>query len=114
MTAQISTLTTSILDARLALTRLRQSHPPPRLTIPGALARLDAQAESLQTLDDRLSALRREVSAAKEGVKEGGRQVEALRVERAEMSKTLREDGDEDESLVPIYDWCVLSFKLLL
>ena len=50
-------LTSKILDARLQLTRLRQAHPHPRLTVASANAQLDAQVEEMQKLDDELLAV---------------------------------------------------------
>jgi chromosome segregation ATPase len=111
VTAEFSSLTKSILDARLALTRLRQTHPSPKLTIPSALAHLDAQSTSLQTLDEELSSLRRQVAAAKDRIKVEGRAIEQLRAERADLTKAVRDHSkaDEDSSLVPIYDWQLSS-----
>jgi chromosome segregation ATPase len=106
-TTESASLTGSILDTRLTLTRLRQIHPSPKLTIPNALAHLDAQSTSLQTLEEQLSSLRRQVATAKERMKAEGRAIENLRAERADVSKAVRElsKGDEDSLLVPMYNW---------
>ena len=112
LTSQVSALNTSILNARLSLTRLRQAHPSPRLTIPAAEARLDAQSDALQSLDDRLSLLRKQVASAKERVREEGKAVESLRVARVEAARKAKGEGDkagEEGQLAPIYDWFVLN-----
>jgi hypothetical protein len=113
LTTRYSKLTTSTLNARLSLTRLRQVHPPPRMTISSALAHLDGQSSTLQTIDEKLSSLRRKIAAEKEKLKEEGRELERLRMERAEMTKAVREQGEES-SLVPMYDWYVFSSDPLL
>ena len=102
-------LTSKILDARLTLTRLRQAHPHPRLTIPAANAQLDAQVEEMQALDDELQRVNAEVDAVKEQVKAGARDVERLRVERAELEKTVSQGQKEvqDGRVVGLYDWYV-------
>ena len=102
-------LTSKILDARLTLTRLRQAHPHPRLTIPAANAQLDAQVEEMQALDDELQRVNAEVDAIKEQVKGGARDVERLRVERAELEKTVSQGQKEvqDGRVVGLYDWYV-------
>ncbi|KAH9940819.1 uncharacterized protein BXZ73DRAFT_42544 [Epithele typhae] len=106
---EATALTSKILDARLALTRLRQAHPHPRLTIPAANAQLDAQVEEMQALDDELQRVNGEVDAVKERVKHGARDVERLRVERAELEKTVSAGQREvqDGRVVGLYDWCV-------
>ncbi|CDO73345.1 hypothetical protein BN946_scf185008.g108 [Trametes cinnabarina] len=114
LTQEAAALANKILDARLALTRLRQAHPHPRLTIPAANARLDAQVSEMQELDDELQAVNERVEDVKERVKAGAREVERLRVERADLEKTVKAGQDEiqDGRVVGLYDWYTASLAL--
>ena len=107
-------LTSKILDARLTLTRLRQAHPHPRLTIPAANAQLDAQVEEMQKLDDELQGLNATIDEVKDRVKEGARDVERLRIERADAEKLARagEADVQDGRVRGLYDWCVTNRSL--
>ncbi|KAI0051369.1 hypothetical protein FA95DRAFT_322276 [Auriscalpium vulgare] len=107
LTDEAVTLTQSILDARLAITRLRQAHPQPRLTIPLAEEHLSVQIEEMQTLEDELQNANDRVGHVKESVKDGAKEVERLRLERAEAEKEVkaRRDDAEDERVVELYDW---------
>ncbi|KAG9313394.1 hypothetical protein JVU11DRAFT_5712 [Chiua virens] len=69
MTNLATTLSAQILDARLALTRLRQAHPHPRLTIASATSTLDSQVEEMQKMEDELQGLNGRISETKEGLK---------------------------------------------
>lgn len=102
-------LARKILDARLKLTRLRQAYPQPRLTIPVALAQLDAQVEEMQQLQDRLQDLNENVDGVKEKVKIGARDVERLRMARAEVDKLVKQTKSEieDGRVLELCDWCV-------
>lgn len=109
LSQEAAALKSKILDARLTLTRLRQAHPHPRLTIPAANAQLDAQVEEMQALDDELQQVNAQVDTVKEQVKAGAREVERLRVERADLEKTVSAGQKEvqDGRVVGLYDWCV-------
>jgi hypothetical protein len=102
-------LAQKIIDARLALTRLRKTHPHPRLTVPLADQKLIDQVTDMQTLSDELQSNNKEIQAVKGKLKAGSLEVETLRVERAEAEKTVKASRvDEDDArLVPLYDWCV-------
>lgn len=114
LTQEAAALAGKILDARLALTRLRQAHPHPRLTIPAANAQLDAQVAEMQELDDELQQLNGQVDDVKERVKAGARDVERLRVERADVEKTAKAAQDEvqDGRVIGLYDWSVLPLLI--
>ncbi|KAI0832055.1 hypothetical protein BC628DRAFT_1530004 [Trametes gibbosa] len=114
LTQEASTLESKILDARLTLTRLRQAHPHPRLTIPAANAQLDAQVTEMQELDDELQQTNARVDDVKERVKAGAREVERLRVERADLEKKVKAGQDEvqDGRVVGLYDWYTASLAL--
>ncbi|KAI0346362.1 hypothetical protein BDW22DRAFT_1352418 [Trametopsis cervina] len=107
-------LTRKILDARLKLTRLRQAYPQPRLTIPVALAQLDAQVEEMQQLQDTLQDLNQRVDRVKEEVKVGAREVERLRVERGEVDKLVKQTKSEveDGRVLELCDWYSAALKL--
>jgi peptidoglycan hydrolase CwlO-like protein len=100
-------LARKILDARLKLTRLRQAYPQPRLTIPIALTKLDAQVEEMQQLQDNLQDLNEQVDDIKDQVKLGAREVERLRVERAEVDKLVKQTKSEieDGRVLELCDW---------
>ncbi|KAF5375714.1 hypothetical protein D9615_009347 [Tricholomella constricta] len=113
-TAQATQLAEQIIDARLALTRLRKTHPHPRLTIPLADQKLIDQVTEMQDLSDELQALNQEAHAIKEQLKRGALKVESLRVERSELEKKVRlyRDDEDDGRLVPLYDWYTASMNL--
>ncbi|TFK37978.1 hypothetical protein BDQ12DRAFT_698888 [Crucibulum laeve] len=115
-TQRASTLAQQIIDARLALSRIRQTHPQPRLTIPQADQKLIDQVEEMQTLSDEVEAAARRVKEAKAKLKAGTGDVEKLRLERAEVEKGVRERGgegaEEDGRLMPLYDWYTASLTL--
>ncbi len=99
-------LARKILDTRLALTRLRQAHPHPRLTVPSAEAQLDRQVEEMQNLEETLQSLNERVDGVKERVKTGARDVERLRVKRAELDKQVKatQSDMEDTRVIGLYD----------
>ncbi|KAF8887570.1 hypothetical protein BD779DRAFT_503691 [Infundibulicybe gibba] len=109
-----SDLSQKIIDARLALTRLRQLHPQPRLTIPLADQKLMDQVTEMQTLNDEVEAMSKKIQGAKEQVKSGALQVEELRVERAELEKTVKSSrlDEDDERLAPSYERYTIALNL--
>lgn len=100
-------LAQQVLDAKLQLIRLRQTHPQPRLTIDSANAQLDAQVAEMQTLDDGLQQLNETVDRVKLKIKDGARDVERLRIERADVEKQAKaaQNEVEDGRVVGLYDW---------
>lgn len=114
LTQEAAALASKILDARLTLTRLRQAHPHPRLTIPAANAQLDSQILEMQQLDDELQNVNTQVDTVKERVKAGAVEVERLRVERAELERQVNAGQKEvqDGRVVGLYDWCVTTTGL--
>ncbi|KAI0717996.1 hypothetical protein C8T65DRAFT_706951 [Cerioporus squamosus] len=116
LTQEAAALASKILDARLTLTRLRQAHPHPRLTIPAANAQLDSQIVEMQQLDDELQQVNTQVDTVKERVKAGAVEVERLRVERAELEKQVNAGQKEvqDGRVVGLYDWCVATALICL
>jgi chromosome segregation ATPase len=105
--AEISSLSQQILDARLALTRSKQRHPEPRLTVSSASAQLDSQIMKMQESADELQRLNAKVSAAKDDVKAKSKQLEALRSQRGEVEKirSSKVDEVEDPRYAGLYDW---------
>ncbi|KAJ6553937.1 hypothetical protein DFH09DRAFT_1166285, partial [Mycena vulgaris] len=91
--AKAAMLTQKIIDARLALTRLRHAHPQPRLTIPGAEQRLADQVTEMQ----RVQSVK---GSVKSGTQEAEKAVKAARVD------------EDDARLVPLYDHYVASLAL--
>lgn len=112
LTTEATTLSQQILDARLALTRLRQTHPPPRLTVATASAHLESQVMQMQEFDEKVQDVNDRVSSVKEKVKEGAKEVERLRMKRAEVEKGVKtgEVEVEDGRVVGLYDWWVQIF----
>ncbi|KAK0473718.1 hypothetical protein IW261DRAFT_1503060 [Armillaria novae-zelandiae] len=100
--SQAADLSKKIIDARLALTRLRQSHPQPRLTVPMADQKLADQIVEMQELTDKIETDR---------VKGGALEVENLRIQRAEAEKSAKVDVDDGKWL-PLYDWFTASLTL--
>lgn len=113
-------LAQKIIDARLALTRLRQTHPHPRLTIAAADQKLAEQVTEMQELSDKVEAVRKQVQTAKEELKTGNVELENIRAERAEAEKLAKNAnvGEDDPRIAPLYDWCILisllSFEQLV
>ena len=112
--AEISSLSQQILDARLALTRSKQRHPEPRLTVTSATAQLDSQIMKMQDSADELQRVDEKVSTVKEDIKAKSKQLEVLRGRRAEVEKTRSSKVDEieDPRYAGLYDWCVESLPL--
>ncbi|KAG2143085.1 hypothetical protein DEU56DRAFT_733293 [Suillus clintonianus] len=108
LTLQASTLSQKILDARLSLTRLRQAHPHPRLTITTANQQLDGQVEEMQALDAELAYAHEKIATVRERIKVGTGEVEKLRSVRAEVEKAVEIGAGErveDGRVVGLYDW---------
>lgn len=111
---EFSSLTSQILDSRLALSRLRTSYPPPRLSVASAKATLETQIETMATLDTQLSDNASKVEELKERVQATATDVERTRVERAtkeEEAKQAKAEED-DERIFGLYDWyvaCIIS-----
>ncbi|KAF9230981.1 hypothetical protein BU15DRAFT_68724, partial [Melanogaster broomeanus] len=110
LTTLATTLSAQILDARLALTRLRQAHPHPRLTIASATATLDSQVEQMQKMEDKLQGLNSQIGVAKQQLKTEMADLERLRgVERervGELGLVEKEAGEvEDPRIGGLYDW---------
>ncbi|KAJ7047914.1 hypothetical protein C8F04DRAFT_1387065 [Mycena alexandri] len=112
--AKAALLTQKIIDARLALTRLRHAHPQPRLTIPGAEQRLTDQVTEMQVLTDDIEQAAKKVQSVKGNVKTGTQEVETLRAERAEAEKAVKAArvNEDDGRLVPLYDQHMASLAL--
>ncbi|KAM6503745.1 hypothetical protein JOM56_000688 [Amanita muscaria] len=116
-TEKATTLAQKIIDAKLTLTRLRQTHPHPRLTIPMADQKLAEQVEQMQTLHDKVQEISKNAQTIKEGVKEGSLEVEKLRMQRAELEKTVKaikidDEGDDNRKLKPLYDWFMVTLAI--
>lgn len=110
MTSLATTLSAQILDTRLALTRLRQAHPHPRLTITSAMSTLDGQVEQMQNLEDGLQELNSRISETKERIKNEMAELEQLRsIEKerlAELKLVEKVVGEEEDPRVGgLYDW---------
>ncbi|KAF5357192.1 hypothetical protein D9756_006386 [Leucocoprinus leucothites] len=111
---KVTSLAQKIIDARLALTRLRQTHPHPRLTIAAADQKLADQVEEMQELSDQVEAVRRNVQSSKDELKNGNVDLESLRAERAEIEKLVKNAnvGEDDPRIAPLYDWFTASLAL--
>ncbi|KAF4584740.1 Kinetochore protein Sos7 coiled-coil domain-containing protein [Pleurotus pulmonarius] len=119
MTAHASALSQKILDARLDLIRLRQTHPHPRLTIPLADQKLIDQVTEMQALNDDLEAAQRHMHTVKERIRTSAGAAERLRMERAEAEHAVRKikeraaaDARNERLFVPLYDWYTSSLAL--
>ncbi|KAF7354818.1 hypothetical protein MSAN_01396200 [Mycena sanguinolenta] len=112
--AKAALLRQKIIDARLALTRLRHAHPAPRLTIPAAEQRLAEQVTEMQVLTDNIEQAAKKVQSVKGNVKSGTQEIESLRAERAEAEKAVKAArvNEDDGRLVPLYDLNMASLAL--
>lgn len=108
--AEAVALTQSILDARLAITRLRQAYPSPRLTIPVAEEQLSSQVVDMQTLEDESQHVNEKIARAKDAIKEGTREKDQLRSVKAELEKevAVHKLEADDGRTVDLCDWCVV------
>ncbi|KAF9458227.1 hypothetical protein BDZ94DRAFT_1271137 [Collybia nuda] len=113
-TEKATILAQKIIDARLALTRLRKLHPHPRLTVPLADQKLIDQVTEMQTLSDEVQSVNKEIQSVKNSLKASSLEVETLRSERAEAEKAVKASRiDEDDArLIPLYDWYTASLTL--
>lgn len=100
-------MTQKILDARLALTRLRAAHPAPRYTLDAATALADQQQEEMGELDVMLSDQKREAEELKETVKTRMKELERLKAERAAKEEELKRTQrlEEDNRWPALNDW---------
>lgn len=107
MTGKTAELAQKILDAKLQLIRLRKAHPQPRLTVKSASAQADNQVLELQKLDDTLAQLKQNIERVGIKVKDGAKEVERLRVQRAEVEKQAKvaQSEIEDGRMIGLYDW---------
>ncbi|RXW14976.1 hypothetical protein EST38_g10876 [Candolleomyces aberdarensis] len=114
VTERATMLAQKILDARLALMRLRQTNPHPRLTIPMADQKLIDQVEEMQTLSDEVELSKKKTKAVKERVKTGALEIEKLRIQQAESERAVQalQLEEDDNRLVPLYDWYTASLSL--
>ncbi|KAI5118490.1 hypothetical protein M0805_003522 [Coniferiporia weirii] len=114
VTEEFVKLTSQILDARLALSRLRTAHPLPRLSVATANATLETQTEQMTALDAQLSENAARVERVKEKVQDAARDVERLRVERTAKEEEVRQTKveEEDDRVVELYDWYTAALAL--
>lgn len=108
--AEAAALQQSILDAKLALTRLRQAHPSPRLTIPVAEEKLSSQVDEMQMLEDESQRVSEEITRKKDSIKAGTVEMDRLRSEKAELEKKVARHKVEadDGRAVDLCDWYVV------
>ena len=109
LAAEAVSLAQSVLDARLAITRLRQAHPSPRLTIPVAEEQLSSQVVDLQMLEDESQSVNEKIARVKDAIKEGTVEIDRLRSDKAELEKkvaTHKVEADDGRA-VDLCDWCV-------
>lgn len=106
-TDQATLLAQKIIDARLALTRLRKTHPHPRLTVPLADQKLIDQVTEMQTLSDQVQSVNKDIHGVKISLKAGSLEVETLRGDRADAEKAVKASCtvEDDARLAPLYDW---------
>jgi hypothetical protein len=89
LTAEAVALTQSILDARLAIMRLRGIHPSPPLTIPVAEETLSSQIADMQMLEDDLQSINEKITGVKDNIKERTVTMDGLRSEKAKLEKSV-------------------------
>ncbi|KIJ38925.1 hypothetical protein M422DRAFT_231010, partial [Sphaerobolus stellatus SS14] len=113
-TKEAATLTQQILDAKLALTRLRAAYPSPRLTASEAIALADKQCDDMAQAQEKLAELTTEVEQLKTNVKNGVKEVERLKVERAAKEEELKRTRklEEDNRWPALNDWYQAAVSL--
>lgn len=111
---EFAKLTSQILDARLAISRLRTAHPLPRLSVAAANATLESQVEQMADLDTQISTKATQIDQTKEKVQNTAREVERLRIDRAAKEEEVRQTKGEEEDgrIIGLYDWFV-SFSCI-
>ncbi|KAF8504430.1 hypothetical protein F5888DRAFT_1655714 [Russula emetica] len=112
--AEAVALAQSILDAKLAITRLRQAHPSPRLTIPAAEEQLSSQIVDMQMLEDKSQYVNEKIGRAKDAIKECTVEMDRLRSEKAELEKkvaTHKVEADDGRA-VDLCDWYTSSLAI--
>ncbi|KAF9071521.1 hypothetical protein BDP27DRAFT_1219053 [Rhodocollybia butyracea] len=107
-TATAADLAQKIIDARLALSRLRQTHPHPRVTIQTADKKLQDQVDEMQALTDEKEVLEQKVEDVKASFESESLKLTALKSQRNELEKSVKTSEsvfDDDRRFVPLYDW---------
>lgn len=108
--AQARRLTQEILDAQLALSRLRASYPEPMLSVAAASAKADEQVEKMQEMENEVESMQAQIREMKEKNKAAMKELEQLKMERAQAEQeldSLKVEGDEDHRILGLYDWYV-------
>ncbi|KAJ4469578.1 hypothetical protein J3R30DRAFT_3345425 [Lentinula aciculospora] len=114
-TARATDLAQKIIDARLALSRLRQTHPHPRVTVQTADKKLEDQVMEMQALTDEMQVVEQEVHNMKDKLKAESLEMESLKTQRNEVEKNVKksENGfNDDRRFVPLYDWLTGSLMI--
>ncbi|KAI9431011.1 hypothetical protein F5148DRAFT_177302 [Russula earlei] len=114
LAAEAIALTQSILDARLGITRLRQAHPSPRLTIPVAEEQLSSQVVDLQMLEDELQRAKEKIARVQNASDERTIEIDSLRTEKAASDKEIAAHNFEadDGRAVDLCSWYTSSLAL--
>ncbi|KAH7870401.1 hypothetical protein F5879DRAFT_946801 [Lentinula edodes] len=114
-TAKATELAQKIIDARLALSRLRQTHPHPRVTVQTADKKLEDQVMEMQALTDEMQVVEQKVHSVKGKLKSESLEMESLKSQRNEVEKSVKksESGfNDDRRFVPLYDWLTGSLMI--
>ncbi|KAJ3721131.1 hypothetical protein EV361DRAFT_790249 [Lentinula raphanica] len=114
-TAKATDLAQKIIDTRLALSRLRQTHPHPRVTIQTADKKLEDQVMEMQALTDEMQIVEQKVHDMKAKLKAESLEAESLKTQRNEAEKNVKksENGfNDDRRYVPLYDWLTGSLSI--
>ncbi|KZS98224.1 hypothetical protein SISNIDRAFT_480992 [Sistotremastrum niveocremeum HHB9708] len=113
--AQARKLAQEILDAQLALSRLRASYPEPRLSVAAASTKADEQVERMQEMENEVQSMQTKIGEMKEKNKTAMKQLEQLKMERAQAEQeldSLKVEGDEDHRILGLYDWFSASLTM--
>ena len=111
---RVAELAQQIIDARLALSRLRRAHPHPRLTVDKANDKLEEQIQQMQQFTDDIENAKESNKQLKRDMTDGEKRLEVLRTQRTELARTVKEkrvDSEDDGQLVPLYDWYASCFN---
>jgi len=92
----------------LTLRRLRQAHPQPRYTIASAEEKLASQVAEMQQAEVDLQQVGQRVTDMKGSVRATVKELDRLRMERAELEKQLGSQShniEDDSEDIELHEW---------
>jgi hypothetical protein len=113
---EMNRLAAEIVDARLAISRLRARHPHPRLTVAKASSIADEQIMKMQAIEDEMQEIDTKITETREKAKTASRELEKMKVERGELERKYDEvkssEEGEDARVLELYEWFTTALAL--